>query len=125
VNEGSLTFLLTYGNFSALLTGDLEKQGELDCLAWMQEQQMVRGITVLKAGHHGSKYATSAGWLSALQPAYAVISCGKNNRYGHPNPAVLGRLEEAGAEILDTREGGEIEFRTDGKTVSVREFLGD
>ena len=125
VNEGSLTFLLTYGNFSAMLTGDLEKQGEQDCLAWMQEQQMVREITVLKAGHHGSKYATSAGWLSALQPAYAVISCGKNNRYGHPNPAVLERLEEAGAEILDTREGGEIEFRTDGKTVSVREFLGD
>jgi competence protein ComEC len=116
VNEGSLTFLLTYGNFSAMLTGDLEKQGEQDCLVWMQEQQMVREITVLKAGHHGSKYATSAGWLSALQPAYAVISCGKNNRYGHPNPAVLERLEEAGAEILDTREGGEIEFRTDGKT---------
>jgi beta-lactamase superfamily II metal-dependent hydrolase len=44
---------------------------------------------------------------------------------GHPNPAVLERLEEAGAEILDTRESGEIEFRTDGKTVSVREFLGD
>jgi competence protein ComEC len=59
----------------------------------------------------------------SLQPDYAVISCGKNNRYGHPNPAVLERLEEAGAEILDTREGGEIEFRTDGKTVSVKEFL--
>ncbi|WP_130836972.1 DNA internalization-related competence protein ComEC/Rec2 [Lachnoclostridium sp. Marseille-P6806] len=124
-NEGSLTFLLRYGSFTAVLTGDLEKRGEEDCLAFLIERGLPEegGITVLKVGHHGSGGASSAEWLSQLCPRTAVISCGKNNRYGHPAAETLRRLEEAGCEILETRQDGEICFSTDGRRLRTERFL--
>lgn len=124
VNQDSITLLVTYGNFRALLTGDLEEEGEQECLRYLMGQQIsAENITVLKAGHHGSRYATSAEWLEFLKPGCTVISCGKNNRYGHPAEETMQRLRDAETIVYDTRYSGEIEFRTDGKTVRIREFL--
>jgi competence protein ComEC len=67
---------------------------------------------VLKVGHHGSAASSSKQFLEALAPAYAVISVGGENRFGHPDPDVLERLE--GIQILRTDQQGTVEFTTDG-----------
>src|SRR5262249_54155110 len=79
-NANSVVIRLTYGNFSMLFTGDAEAETE--------ERLMESGASlraqVLKVGHHGSRYATSAKFLAAVAPEAAVISCGIDNKYGHP-----------------------------------------
>lgn len=58
--------------------------------------------TVLAAGHHGSRTSTGAAWLAAVQPEVVLISAGYLNRYRHPHPSVLRRVEEAGVAVLRT-----------------------
>ncbi len=80
-------------------------------------------LTVLKAAHHGSAYSTPAEFLEIFLPCYTVISCGKNNSYGHPHKELLERLEESGTEVMITYETGAVTFKTDGKKVWVQKFL--
>ncbi|MDF2513815.1 MAG: putative rane protein [Herbinix sp.] len=72
----------------------------------------------MKVAHHGSKYSTSSGSLSVLQPSYAFISCGLDNSYGHPHKEVIDRLEEAKSHIKITYESGAIQVETDGTKAS-------
>jgi competence protein ComEC len=72
---------------------------------------------VYKAGHHGSDTSSSASFLTAVAPDISVISSGIENQYGHPHPAVLGRLSDAGAAVLRTDELGTIEVITDGQGI--------
>jgi competence protein ComEC len=65
---------------------------------------------VLHAGHHGSQTSTTDGWLDAVKPKVAVISCGRNNAYGHPHPFVLERLERRNIKTLRTDRDGDIRF---------------
>lgn len=129
INQGSLTFLLTYENFTALLTGDLEEDGERQCLSYCRQRKKegslpdISSVTVLKCGHHGSRFASSSSWLAEWSPKTAVLSVGKNNRYGHPAPETTERLEKQGCLIFDTRKSGEIEFITNGRKTRVKEFL--
>ena len=126
INQDSVSLLVTYDRFSAMLTGDLEEDGEEECLRYLQQNGLPKSsITVLKAGHHGSRHATSDAWLRHLRPQFCVISCGRKNRYGHPAAETLDRIRDAGSEILDTRHTGEIAFYTDGRKVRVRKFLGN
>ena len=67
----------------------------------LAEAYDLSGTDVLVAGHHGSKYATSAELLEAAQPEVAVISVGSNS-YGHPSTEALRRLTAAGAAICRT-----------------------
>ena len=129
-NFYSTTLLLEYGSFSALLTGDLEEQGETDFLAYVRDHtSLTEGgerafpLTVLKCGHHGSANATGEKLLEAFHPSFGIISCGRRNRYGHPAPVLLERLEEAGVRVLDTRTGGALTFRTDGKKLRIETYL--
>ena len=80
-------------------------------------------ITVLKVGHHGSKYATSDKLLKTIKPQYALISCGINNRYGHPHSETLERLEDNNCKVYVTNTLGEIIIRTDGYKISVHQYL--
>ena len=59
-------------------------------------------------GHHGSRTSTSAEFVEAVSPDYALISAGARNRYGHPHPEVLARLEDAGARVLRTDRQGTV-----------------
>ena len=59
-------------------------------------------MTLLKVAHHGSNYSTGEEMLNRLRPRIALISCGKDNRYGHPHEELLERLERAGSRIYDT-----------------------
>lgn len=128
-NEYSTTLYVRYGSFTAILNGDLEKDGEEKCLAYMKTRTDLfdpdgnNRVTVLKAGHHGSRFATGEAWLSFWKPDTAVISCGRHNSYGHPSPEVLDRLEEEGALLLDTPSCGCITCRTDGRGVKIETFL--
>lgn len=121
-NQYSTVLLLRYGYFTALLTGDVEGEGERE-LAGSLEEAEIENITVLKAAHHGSANSTPEEILSRLSPEYTVISCGKNNRYGHPHRELTERLRAQGTEILITYESGAVTFRTDGERMRVREFL--
>lgn len=106
-NAASMVIYLTYGEFSMLLTGDVEGAGERQLTAYLDERA-VRSLTVLKVSHHGSRGTTSDALLQQLQPAIAVISCGKGNRYGHPHQETLERLTAVGTAIYRTDEKGAI-----------------
>lgn len=106
-NAASLVFHLQYGSFDALFTGDLEKSGE-EALCQYLDRIEKRTWEVLKVAHHGSKYSTGQAFLHRVTPAAALVSVGKGNRYGHPHPEVLDRLENAGADLYVTMEKGAI-----------------
>lgn len=113
LNNSSIVIRLDYGDTSFLFTGDAEIEEELDLV-----ENGIAPADVLKVGHHGSETSSSNTFLDAVRPACAVISCGRNNRYGHPDAEVLKRLEERNVEILRTDEKGSIVFHSDGKELS-------
>ena len=107
--------------FSLLLTGDLEAGGEKQILERCPE--LVSGCTILKTAHHGSDTSTSQAFLDAARPQAALISCGRNNSYGHPHEEVLSRLDAAGIPVFLTAERGAITVREQNGTVTVETFL--
>lgn len=108
---------------TALFTGDVEAEGE-EALCRELAAHDIRAVTLLKVAHHGSKNATSAAFLEQLQPEAAVISCGKNNRYGHPHQELLERLEACRARLWITWESGAVSFRPEKEKVWVETYLG-
>jgi len=118
-NEGSIVMRVVYGSTSFMLTGDAPSDVE-DHLIALDENDGELPVTVLKAGHHGSKYSTDDAWLAALHPQYVAISAGANNRYGHPNPETIARIKDEGARILSTIDSGTLRFVSDGASVSFR-----
>jgi competence protein ComEC len=119
-NNQSVMIRITHGQFSALLTGDAEKAVEQRLVA-----HGLRPCDVLKVGHHGSATASSAELLSAVKPRVAVISCGRRNRYGHPNPAVVERLRSFGASVYRTDCDGAVLVESDGKSFTVQTAVPD
>ncbi len=109
-NNGSMFIHLTDGAASAVFSGDaptsVERAMETHC-NWSSE--------ILKAGHHGSRTASDESWIEAVHPRYAIISVGRNNRYGHPNREVMDRLQRDGVQALRTDQLGDIVFDFDGK----------
>lgn len=116
-NEASTVIRVSYGGHSFLVTGDLTAA---------EEQSMVsKGLghaTVLKVAHHGAKSSTTQEFLQAVSPAFAVISAGYNNRYGHPHRETLQRLEASGVPYFRTDLQGAVVFRTDGLKLTVETF---
>jgi competence protein ComEC len=102
INEESVVLLVTYGTARLLFAGDAGIPTELHLAG------RIGRVSVLKVGHHGSRGATSDGWLDELNPVHAVISVGARNRYGHPAPETLGRLRAHGATVLRTDTQGTI-----------------
>lgn len=115
LNNYSVVLRLTYGEDSFLFTGDAEEESEEEMLSldWPLT------ATVLKFGHHGSETSTSPAFLDAVSPQYAVISCGVDNDYGHPDAVTLEKLEAAGAEVFRTDLQGTILASTDGSGVTM------
>lgn len=93
-NDASTILALRSPQGSLLLTGDLGSE--------VEEQLELEDFTVFKAGHHGSKFSNSEKFLQRLQPQITVISCGANNRYGHPHQETLGRLQDIGSKVYRT-----------------------
>ncbi|MBC1570198.1 DNA internalization-related competence protein ComEC/Rec2 [Listeria sp. FSL L7-1426] len=111
-NDDSIVLKAILDNKVWLFTGDLEANGEQKLL----DQPMKADI--LKVGHHGSKTSTSKEFIQQVQPTFAIISCGVENRFGHPHAETLNTLEEAKTTILRTELQGEIIY-TFGKGFEV------
>ena len=116
-NNNSLTFRLVYGDISFLLTADIEEEAERYLVRTAPDLES----DVLKVAHHGSKSSTTAAFLRAVKPRWAVISAGPDNTYGHPHSSVVTRLETAVGKsgIYQTARHGTIEFSTDGQRLWV------
>ena len=113
-NDASIALLLKNGNRSFLFTGDAGEEAEQDIL----KTGIDISADVYKVGHHGSKYSTSKDFFEAVDPFYAVISCGEGNSYGHPHAETLNTLRTNGVKVYRTDEAGTIVASTDGKSIS-------
>lgn len=118
-NDASVSVVLTYKNISFLLTGDLPSTREGMLIEKSNQEHLPQKVTVYKAGHHGSNTSSGELLLSYIKPEYAIISAGKDNKYGHPNPETLLRLGKYSKEILSTIDRGTISFITDGRVMEV------
>jgi len=117
LNDVSVVLRLVFGEFSALLPGDLEADGETRLLA----RRVYLHSTVLKVGHHGSPTSSSEAFVRTVRPELAVISVG-SNPYGHPNPGVVARFRAAGTRVLRTDQNGAITLHVDGRRWHVETF---
>ena len=117
-NETSLVLDLSFGEFDMLFTGDVEGSGEESLIS----SGLLRDYDILKAAHHGSKNSGTEEFLQITAPEYAVISAGKDNRYGHPHAETLQRLNDAGCTVYSTQDNGAVMIRSDGVTMTISGF---
>ncbi|MES2315649.1 MAG: ComEC/Rec2 family competence protein [Patescibacteria group bacterium] len=115
-NDGSIVAKLTYGEDSVMLTGDATAKTEGIVLQDFSAKDL--HSTVLKVGHHGSRTSSSEAFVKAVAPQYAVISDGKDNKYGHPHQETLDTLNNVHAQIFRTDLLGTIIMQSDGHNVS-------
>lgn len=118
INSLSMVLFLEYEDFTALFTGDLEGAGEMDAGRRIEKyidshalaSHISDGmhITLLKVAHHGSRNSTTEEFLEFVSPQIAIISAGRNNRYGHPHEETLLRLDKAGCRTYKTNEKGAV-----------------
>lgn len=110
-NTGSIVARLAFGNTSVLLTADSPIAIESYLLSLNRA-----GLksTILKLGHHGSHTSSSKEYVEAVAPSVAIISAGKNNRYGHPHKEVLAILKSLGVPYQSTAEEGTIRYVSNG-----------
>lgn len=111
LNNYSAVLKITYNDSSFIFTGDAENASENEML---ENSYSKLNADVLKVGHHGSKYSTTEEFLDAVSPEYAVISCGKDNSYGHPHSETVKRLTDAGVKLYRTDRLGEVTISTNG-----------
>lgn len=106
LNSASLVLLMEYQGVRILFTGDCGGEGE----DYLVRELAARHLTchILKAGHHGSRTSTGEALLSQLRPSLCIISCGVNNRYRHPSPETLARLDSAGVSYHITADCGAV-----------------
>jgi competence protein ComEC len=114
-NNDSLVLRVEYGATSFLLAGDMEKRVEEQ----LYRRGLLRAADVLKVGHHGSRTSTNPDLLSAVHPAFAAISVGRNNTYGHPHPLVLQALQQHHVAIYRTDRQGLIRMASDGRRIRI------
>lgn len=111
LNNYSVVCQFTYGDFSCLLTGDMETKAEKDLLASGADVS----ADVLKLGHHGSSTSTGMDFLEEVNPSACIIEVGEGNSYNHPHAEVIERVEEYGCTVYRTDLNGSILIETDGK----------
>lgn len=116
-NKSSIVARLSYGSESFLFTGDSPQEIEKYLVG---QSAGALHANVLKLGHHGSRTSSAREFLSAVNPDYAVISAGLNNKYGHPHKEVLALLDELKISSVSTIERGTIIFETDGTDMVMR-----
>ncbi len=116
-NEGSLVVELEIEEWRFLFPGDIGEETEQEIM------EQWKDIDVLKVAHHGSKYSTSADFLQAIRPELAVISCGRDNRYGHPHEETLQRLNERKIEYYVTANHGAIWIESEKGQLVAKQYI--
>ena len=114
-NDTSVVLRLAFGQKYFLLTGDISGKAENKLI----ESQADLKADVLKIAHHGSKYSTTEEFLQNVSPEVAIISSGQDNKYGHPTPEVLQRLEKFGIKVLRTDQMGDVQIISDGNNLAI------
>ena len=114
LNDTSIVIKLIYKDISFLFTGDATSNVEREII-----NSDIKS-NVLKVGHHGSKYSSSAVFLNKVKPEYAIISCAEINDYGHPHEVVINKLNKLGAQIFETSKLGTIVAISDGKKITFK-----
>jgi len=115
-NDFSVQAILSLGTFNSLLTGDVGA----NIADLVIPNLPTRNIQYIKIPHHGSKYGLTPNYLKEFVPKLAVISVGKNNRYGHPTPEILDLLKSYEIKTLRTDEVGDVEVVTNGEKYWVK-----
>jgi len=115
VNDYSIVLRVEFGAKTFLLTGDAEAKSEREQFG----NVLPLKADVLKVGHHGSRTSSSQAYLDSVDPAYAIISCGTGNSYGHPHSESVTRLAAMNVEIYRTDLHGTIIFTTDGTEINI------
>ena len=114
-HDAVVVAILKYGALEVMLTGDME--------AKVERRLMLEGYDlksdILKVGHHGSKTSTTSEFLSAVAPEVAFIQVGAKNRYGHPSPEVLSRLEKFGIKYYRNDLDGTVKVVSDGQSYQI------
>ncbi len=113
-NNWSIGILLQYGNNRFLFTGDAAKQAEEDMIDAGEDLS----ADVYKASHHGSKTGSSDDFLDKVNPTYAVISCGEDNKYGHPSAQTLNNFRSRGIKTFRTDNQGTIVAYSNGSNIT-------
>lgn len=116
LNNTSIVLKLTYQDISILLTGDATSKTEKKIL------NKDINSTVLKVGHHGSKYSSTESFLKKVNPKYAIISVGKNNIYNHPATITINKLEKLNTQIYRTDQDGTILLETNGHNIDIEKL---
>ena len=120
LNDASIVLRATYGRISILFEGDAGTA--------VEDRMLGSGLPlesqVLKVAHHGSTHGTGSSFLGRVNPEVAIISVGADNPYGHPTPATLNRLENAGAIVFRTDQDGTIVLQSDGMKYSITTARG-
>ena len=123
-NEQSIVLLVEFlddageSRYKALFSGDISAMGEAELI----RKGDLMDVDLFKAAHHGSKYSNSKEFLDVLQPEVCVISCGKDNSYGHPHTEAVERIENIGAEVFYTMESGQMTFEI-GESIRIKSWL--
>lgn len=115
VNNYSIAIRLVYGDTSILLAGDAEQESEQEMTEYWPDLK----ADVLCVSHHGSPTSTGEAFLDSVNPSIAVISCGRDNSYGHPGKAVLERLDSRNITVFRTDESGTITLTSDGSALTL------
>jgi len=121
-NNRSIVARLDYGETSFLFTGDggfdvekvLVENSNRDSTSTKIDSENILDVDILKAGHHGSKTASSLEFLEKVTPELTIISAGKDNKFGHPNQEALDNINKVGSKIKNTAEVGRILIKSDG-----------
>ena len=115
-NIGSQIYYATNGNINILLTGDASIESELNLL----EKYDLPEMDILKVGHHGSKTSSNKKFINTIKPKYSLISCGKDNKFNHPNDSVLETLKES--KIYRTDEDGSVTFKIEKSKLEIETY---
>lgn len=118
-NENSILTYIKMRNTNFLLMGDASKKVEMDFLKQFENKP----ICFLKVGHHGSNTSSSFEFLKHINPKYAIVSSGRNNRYHHPSKETLSNLEALHIKLLNTQEMGTIEIKIKKEEFHIIETL--
>lgn len=114
LNDWSVGIKLINGENSFVFTGDAETESESDIV----NNGIDISADVLKLGHHGSSTSSSIPFLEAVKPTYAIISCGKDNSYGHPHKETVTKLNDYNIQTFRTDEQGTIIATSDGTNIT-------